>query len=340
MTEPLVSVVIPLYNAEEWIAATIRCVLEQTVDTGTLDIIVVDNGSTDRGVENARETLERGNMPFEIVATGENRGPSFARNAGWRRSRAPWIQFLDSDDLLLPDKVSLQLAAALAAPSDVAAVYSEWQSFEQRGGEQTGSEWNPVPPLRSPRLGGDTVLNLLKDENFVHTGSQLFRSAWLAKAGGFDERHWLIEDVDLNLRLSMAGGRFLHAAAGRPLFLYRRRGSSLSRHKRLDFLMGCVRNLKLAESYWRENGLATPQRTEFLLASYESLLHGLAPVDNDAFEELLGHVLSLSPEWLPSQPGMQWLSRCVGYRAAERLAIRYRQLKGRLRSATAGPAAI
>lgn len=328
MTAPLVSVVIPLYNAEEWIAATIRCVFEQTVEAGTLDIIVADNGSTDRSVDVARKTLERGNAPFEILPIGENRGPSFARNAGWRRSRAPWIQFLDSDDLLLPDKLKLQLAAALQAPEAVAAVYSEWQSFEQ-----TDSEWNPVPPLRAPHIGDDAVESLLKDENFIHTGSQLFSSVWLARAGGFDERHWLIEDVDLNLRLSMAGGRFLDAAAGRPLFLYRRRRASLSRRRRLDFLLGCVRNLKLAENYWRESAWLTQERTQFLLESYESLLHSLAPVDNEAFEELLGHVLSLSPEWLPTQPGMQWLSRCIGYRAAERLAIRYRQLKGRLRPA-------
>jgi glycosyltransferase involved in cell wall biosynthesis len=328
MTGLLVSVVIPLYNAEEWIAATIRGVLDQTVEPGTLDVIVVDNGSTDRGVEIAKETLERGNAAFEIIPIGENRGPSFARNAGWRRSRAPWIQFLDSDDLLLPDKVSLQLAAALAATPEVAAIYSEWQSFEQ-----TGGEWNPVPPVRSPQLGDDAVLNLLQDENFIHTGSQLFNTQWLGKVGGFDERHWLIEDVDLNVRLAMSGGRFLHAAAGRPLFLYRRRGASLSRRRRLDFLTGCIRNLKLAETWWRERGMVTPARTEFLLASYESLLHGLAPVDNDAFEELLGHVLSLSPEWQPSQSAMHWLSRCVGYPAAERLAIRYRQLKGRLRPA-------
>jgi glycosyltransferase involved in cell wall biosynthesis len=321
MAEPLVSVVIPLYNAGEWIGETIRSVQSQTVEPGTLDVILVDNGSTDRGVEIARQTLRESPVAFRIVENGANRGPSFARNAGWLGSRAPWIQFLDSDDLLTPDKIESQLSAALSAEPDVAAVYSEWQSWEH-----DGRDWKPMPPLRAPQIGADPVLNLLEDRNFVHTGSQLFRSSWLQKVNGFDERWWLIEDVDLNMRLSMAGGRFVSAPAGRALFYYRRRGSSLSR-RRLDFLAGCVRNLRLAESHWRENGLLTPERAGFLLQSYESLLHNLASVDDGAFEDLLRHVRDLSPGWLPRQPGMQLLSRVVGYRRAERVSMRYRELK-------------
>jgi glycosyltransferase involved in cell wall biosynthesis len=323
MAEPLVSVVIPLHNAEEWIAETIRSVQSQTVEPGALEVIVVDNGSTDRGIEIARQTLRESAVAFRIIENGANRGPSFARNAGWLRSRAPWIQFLDSDDLLAPDKIESQLPAAMSAEADVAAVYSEWQSWEQ-----DGRDWKPVPPLRAPEIGADAVLSLLEDRNFLHTGSQLFRGAWLKKVNGFDERWWLIEDVDLNMRLSMAGGRFASAPAGRALFYYRRRGSSLSR-RRLDFLTGCVRNLRLAEDYWRENGLLTPERTSFLLEAYESLLHNLASVDDGAFDDLLRHVRTLSPGWLPRQPGMQLLSRLVGYRAAERVAIRYRKLKAR-----------
>jgi len=327
-SDPLVSVVIPLHNAEEWIEATIRSVQEQTVAPGVLDLILVDNGSTDRGVAIARQALEKSTLRYRLVQTGENRGPSAARNTGWQGSRAPWIQFLDSDDLLLPEKIQSQLAAAQAAPPDVAAVYSEWQSYEH-----DGVDWKPMPPLRAPAIDGDPVLNLLEDRNFVHTGSQLFRTSWLTKVNGFDERWWLIEDVDLNLRLSMAGGRLVSVPAARALFYYRRRNASLSRSRRLDFLSGCVRNLRLAEGYWRENGLLTQERIGFLLQSYEPLLHDMAPVDDDAFDELLHHVLALSPGWLPRRPGMQLLSRFVGYRAAERASIRYRDLKAYWRGA-------
>ena len=204
MADPLVSVVIPLYNAEEWIGETIRSVQKQTVEPDNLDLIIVDNGSTDRSVECARTTLQEAPLEYRIVVMGENRGPGAARNAGWLSSRAPWIQFLDSDDLLVPDKISFQLTAAQASPADVASIYSEWQSYAH-----DGAEWKLTPPLRSPEIAADPVLNHLEDKNFVHTGSQLFRTSWLRKVQGFDERWWLIEDVDLNMRLAMAGAGLL-----------------------------------------------------------------------------------------------------------------------------------
>ena len=139
------------------------------------------------------------------------------------QTRAPWIQFLDSDDLLLPDKFEHQLKFAAAAPPDVATVYSEWQPYCLEG------EWIAKPPIFALNLEGDLNLNLLRTDGFVHTGCQLFRTAWLEQVNGFDENCWLIEDVHLNLRLAMSGGRFLFSPAGRALFYYRRRGPHPSR---------------------------------------------------------------------------------------------------------------
>ncbi len=325
LAEPLVSVVIPLYNAEEWIEETVRSIQNQAVEPGVLDLILVDNGSTDGGVETARRTLRESALHYQIVTASENRGPSFARNAGWRRSGAPWIQFLDSDDLLLPEKVAFQLRAAVSAGPDVAAVYSEWQSYGCDGGD-----WMPKLPLRAPRMARTTRFRICSKMRISSTpavscfGDPGSKRKWLASTSA---GYWLIEDVDLNLRLCMAGGRFAAAPASRALFYYRSRGSSLSRRSQLEFLAGCVRNLRLAEDYWLGNGLLTAQRTDFLLESYESLLHRLAPLDKRAFEELLGHVRTLSPGWLPRRRGMRLLSRSVGYHGAERLSIRYRELK-------------
>ena len=127
MTEPLVSVVIPLHNSEEWIAETIRSVQAQTIDPSLLELIVVDNGSSDRGPEIVQDLLQAGPLRYECHSLGRNQGPSAARNAGWRRSRAPWIQFLDSDDLLAPEKIAHQWNAAASAPPEIAVVYSEWR---------------------------------------------------------------------------------------------------------------------------------------------------------------------------------------------------------------------
>src|SRR5258708_40363258 len=111
---PLVSVVIPLFNAEDWIEDTLRSVQAQQLDPKELEVLIVNDGSTDRGVERAAAVLSTSRIPYRFIG-GPNRGPSHARNLGWRLARAPWIQFLDADDLLSPDKISTQLRAAANA---------------------------------------------------------------------------------------------------------------------------------------------------------------------------------------------------------------------------------
>ena len=98
MTE-LVSILIPAYNAERWLGATIESALAQTWPAK--EIIVVDDGSTDRTLAVARGFGDRGVQ----VITQANRGAAAARNTALRAARGAWIQFLDADDLLNPRKI-------------------------------------------------------------------------------------------------------------------------------------------------------------------------------------------------------------------------------------------
>jgi glycosyltransferase involved in cell wall biosynthesis len=327
MSNAAVSVVIPLYNSQEWIGETIGSVQQQRADAQSLEVIVVDSGSTDESAYAAHEALSSGRVPYRILTLDRNYGPSYARNVGWRYSSAPWIQFLDSDDLLLERKIEHQLLAAHNASPEVAVIYSEWQSY------RLDHSWTPSPPLVAPNLDGDVIEKLLMTEHFIATGSDLIRRCWLEQVSGYDEDRHLIEDVHLRLRIAMAGGSFLKAHAGQALFYYRRRGpASLSGRRHAEFLKGCVLNLRLAEAHWTERNLLTRQKLDFLLRSYEPLLHQLAEVDSAEFDILLQHILTLAPRWLPGQTKMGLLSRLVGYRDAEQFAIAYRRLRRRLRS--------
>src|SRR6186997_921515 len=189
-TAGAVSVVIPAQNAAAWIAETISSVVAQSAREQIESICVVDDGSSDDTASIAAAALARTGIAHTVVrANGV--GPSAARNLGWRHSRAPWLQFLDADDLLMPTKIERQLAAAIGLAEDVAVVYSPWSDLHSEGGVWTPAEW-----LRDPRIGADTLADQLENENFIATGSQLFRRAWLERVGGFDERLRLIEDVD------------------------------------------------------------------------------------------------------------------------------------------------
>lgn len=296
---------------------------QQSLTPESIEVILVDNGSVDNGLRLAENILSAGRSPFEIIRLAHNGGPSYARNIGWRRARAPWIQFLDSDDLLLPEKLEHQLRFAANASSTTAVIYSEWQNYVFNG------EWTPAPPVKDPNLDSDLIGNLLETDHFISTGSQIFRRAWLEHVGGFDENCWLIEDVHLSLRLAMAGGAFLRARAGRPLFYYRKRGhSSLSGSRRADFLNGCVRNYQLAENYWRQQGLLSEARARFLLSGYEGLLHNLIEADPAGFDSLLAHLRLLKPDWEPLYDRrIRLLSSMIGYRHAAQLAVLYRRCK-------------
>jgi glycosyltransferase involved in cell wall biosynthesis len=323
---PPISIVIPAYNAAAFIGRAITSVLDSDYPREQLEVVIVDDGSTDATGEQARAGLSPAGIAWSIQRC-ERGGPSRARNLGWRFARGEWIQFLDADDTLASSKLSHQVECACPLAPTVAVVYSAWAALKSGPG--------PVPSLRTvraPAIGVDPVLDLLKTENFLATGSQLFRRAWLERVGGFDERNWFVEDVDLALRVAMAGGRFVRTAASQPLFFYHQRSGSLSRSDRPGFSRGCVRNARMAECFWEQTrgGVGSEQR-KVLLEIYGNALRVFYEIARPEFWELLSHVRQLDPAYCPAQPAvLGWLSRRVGYERAESLALLYRRMKQRI----------
>ena len=122
---PLVSILIPAYNAERWIADTINSALAQTWPSK--EIIVVDDGSRDRTLQVARQFASK---TVSIVAH-ENQGASAARNRAFELCQGDYIQWLDADDLLAPDKIDKQIKAA-GEHSQGALISSAWGPFIYR----------------------------------------------------------------------------------------------------------------------------------------------------------------------------------------------------------------
>jgi glycosyltransferase involved in cell wall biosynthesis len=108
MTSPLVSVIIPVYNGEIFLADAIRSVVNQ--DYEHVDLIVVDDGSTDRTAEIARS------FPAARYVYQHNQGHGPAKNTGIRAARGEMLAFLDADDFWLPDKLTVQAGYLLDNP--------------------------------------------------------------------------------------------------------------------------------------------------------------------------------------------------------------------------------
>jgi glycosyltransferase involved in cell wall biosynthesis len=124
--KPLVSILIPAYNSEGWIADTLRSALAQTWPNK--EIIVVDDGSKDRTLEVARRFESDGVQVF----TQKNQGAAATRNTAYTHSRGDYIQWLDADDLLSPDKISVQMAKAEECGSKQTLISCGWGQFLYR----------------------------------------------------------------------------------------------------------------------------------------------------------------------------------------------------------------
>ena len=123
MSHALVSILIPAYNAESTLAETLRSAVAQTWPRK--EIIVTDDGSTDRTAEIAHSFASGG---VKVVST-VNSGLSAAVNAAYRESHGDYIQELDADDLMSPDKIELQMSALLRGGDDLMLASSPWAYF-------------------------------------------------------------------------------------------------------------------------------------------------------------------------------------------------------------------
>jgi GT2 family glycosyltransferase len=200
---PLVSICIPVFNGERWLAAAIESALAQTWKEK--EIIVVDDGSTDRSWEIADGFADRGVHVLE----GKHEGGNAARNAALREARGEWVNFLDADDYLEPEKVAQQLAEGdMGVRAD--AIYSPYW-FEQTdaaGTRRWRSELDPKRDLWTQWLSWE----------LPQTGAVLWRRSALDKLGGWKENQPCCQEHELYLRALMGGLRFVYAPTARAVY--------------------------------------------------------------------------------------------------------------------------
>jgi len=176
--EPLVSILIPAYNAEAWIADTIESALGQT--WRRKEIIIVDDGSTDRTQAIARRFASR---EVTIVAQ-ENQGQAAARNRALWLSQGDYIQWLDADDLLSADKIAKQMEAVQVCPSLRTLLSSEWGYFAYRTDRaefRPTSLWCDLSPV-------EWLLRKMAENLHMQTATWLVSRAVTEAAGAWDKR--------------------------------------------------------------------------------------------------------------------------------------------------------
>ena len=304
----MVSILIPCYNAERFVGEAIESALAQS--WATKEVVVVDDGSTDGSLEVIRSFGDR--IRYE---TGPNRGGNAARNRLLEMAEGEWLQYLDADDFLLPDKIERQMLFLQEHP-DVDVVYSpSLMLYEQEGAAR--QEVLPIPEPRDPWA----LLALWK---LPQTGSPLWRREAVREVGAWTEEQPVCQEHELYLRLLKAGKRFAYDDEGGSVYrqwsdgtVCRKDVPNTYRHR-----LTITRD---AESFLLEHGEMTPLRRRAFDRAYLACSRIIWTFDRSWAVEIMNHVEAMNGgRFQPATdqvPGIyRRLYNLFGFRTAETVA--------------------
>lgn len=307
MPSPIVSILIPCYNAEPYLAETIRSALAQG-DEVPVEVILWDDGSTDRSLEIAHSFGES-----VRVLGGPNRGGNVARNRLLAEARGEWLQYLDADDVLLPGKIRGQMDAAARGGDDVAVVYSPPRCRDSDSGLERLTPHDPA---------ADVWQHYLRWAVF-QTSSLLMRRDAVEAVGRWREDQPCCQEHELLLRMLMAGYAFEFLPE--PLTIYRvHAGGSVSRGNVARTTGVRMQLTDRAEQHLIAAGGLTAARRSALAAARLESARSLYLSDPHAARQLAGRVgrrgfLTAAPSDAAPMP-YRCVAALAGFSAAERVA--------------------
>ena len=325
MSQPLVSILIPCFNAERWVAQAIESALAQTWPEK--EVIVVDDGSTDGSLAIIRSFEDR--IRWE---SGPNRGGNPTRNRLLALARGEWLQYLDADDYLLPDKVAKQVEFLANHPStDVLYGLVTKEDWTEQG---VTRELQRFPEPHDPWI-------LLVRWYLPQTGGPLWRKAALEAVGGWKPDQPCCQEHELYLRLLLAGKQFTYCPLNGAMYriwsqnTVCHRDQPLVRQRRLEIT-------QRAEDFLRERGELTSLRRDAVnMARFQMARLAWRHNRLEALE-IVEKLRRSDPDFSPltNQPGghhppasYRLLWRLVGFRWAETIGDWMRQFRRQSSSA-------
>ncbi len=306
---PLISILIPCYNAERWIAQAIESALTQTWQEK--EVIVVDDGSTDRSLDVIRQF--DGRIRWE---TGPNRGGGAARNRLLDMARGEWLQYLDADDYLRPQKLQVQIASALAHP-DCSVIYSPtaWEHIE-RGRLICTDEMIPEPC--DPWL-------LLARWRLPQTGGTLWRKDALQRVGGWRIGQPCCQEHELYFRLLEAGIRFEHCPGCLAVYRDWDHGVRVTRKSPAEVDRQRLIIMDRIEYHLRERHELTAPRHQAINDMRHMIARAVWGSDRQWAQDIEHRIRESDPNFCPGRelPSARLYSiayRILGFRGAQEIA--------------------
>jgi glycosyltransferase involved in cell wall biosynthesis len=318
---PLVSILIPAFNAERWIAETIRSALSQTWPR--IEVIVVDDGSGDATLAVARRfEAER----VKVVGKA-NQGAAAARNHAFQLSRGDYIQWLDADDLLAPDKIERQLAALPPQGASSTLLSGSWAYFAyrpQRAVFVPTPLWEDLSPV-------EWLHRKMSQNLHMQTSTWLTSRELALAAGPWDETLTNDDDGEYFCRVLLAstGTGFV---AESKVFYRKIASNSLSFIGSSPGKMrSLLRSMRLHIGYLRSLEDSARVR-EACLRYIQNWSAEFDPCLQDLRAELAEMAAELGGTLVPVRlrPKYAWIAPLIGDSAAWRLQLALPQLRGRV----------
>lgn len=305
----LVSILIPCFNAERWIAQCLESALAQTA--GEKEVVVVDDGSTDGSLAVIQSF--GGRVRWE---TGPNRGGNAARNRLMEVARGGWLQYLDADDYLLPQKIEQQLEC-LGLHPNADVIYGQ-VSMEEWG---DGAEARPhyMHPLPEPH---DPWVHLAR-WRLPQTGGSLWRKEAVRGAGGWDEELTCCQEHELYLRMLLRGAVFEHGPDGGAVYRVWG-GATVSRRDPAKVARTRLTILQRMQDELGGRGQLSEARLHAINTTRFETARMLWANEPALSMEIMRCVRRCEPGFQPEGPAAGLLYRClyaaVGFQLTERLA--------------------
>src|SRR5690625_63787 len=326
----LVSVIIPAYNSEQWIAETLESVSSQTYSN--LEVIVVDDGSSD----GTAEIVENHHDPRVRLVKQSNAGACAARNRALAEASGGFIQFLDADDLLSPDKIERQVVLLKDSPPGCLAVCSTVyfddgtdpkQGLFSPGYPELNSDyplqwlldlWTPGPGYCTTRWG------------MVQTAAWLVPREVAERAGLWDPLITQDQDGEYFTRVLLASAGVRWEPEGRVYYRKFTKGASVSGGRSENHLRGRLRavDAKARNVLPRTTDTNRSQAKAVLARQYMDIAYHAYPEHaelsreaEDRAEALGGYAMRFFED-----TRLKHIERIAGWKAARRVSYRYRRL--------------
>jgi glycosyltransferase involved in cell wall biosynthesis len=301
----LVSVIIPCFNAQKWVAHAIESCLSQTYSR--IEIIVIDDGSTDDSLNIIKRYSDK--ILFE---SGPNRGGCHARNRGISLSQGVYLQFLDADDYLLPEKIEHQVRFLEDTGADI--VYGDWRHQHHL----------PDGTIRMEAIvesgHRDDVLESLLSNWWVANMALLFRRGKVLEIGGWDEALPAAQDRDFFTSLAFAGADIRYQRGCQSI--YRRFGNVTVSTGNLErWLTGHRLVLEKAERKLVNMHSDSTRLKKALAQSYFHIARSHFDLDRAEYRQLLAKTLELDQHFQPSESAMyNVVQKIFGFNLADHIA--------------------